>query len=60
MLAEQFNIKGYPTVFVVNPKGEMIFGPQKYIRGGAEIFMKGLEPIVEKDADRLTALKEND
>jgi protein disulfide-isomerase len=59
MLDEAFNIKGYPYVVVLNSKGEKI-AESKYLKGGAEFFMKQLTPIIERDADRLAALKEKD
>jgi hypothetical protein len=59
MLAELFSIKGYPMVVVMNPKGEKLL-ESKYMRDGPTYFMKQLTPIVEKDADRLAALKEQD
>jgi thioredoxin-related protein len=59
MLAELFSIRGYPTVVVMNPKGEKLL-ESKYLRGGPEFFMKQMIPIVEKDADRLAALREKD
>jgi protein disulfide-isomerase len=59
MLDEAFNIKGFPMVVVLNEKGEKI-ADSKYLKGGPEFFMKQLVPIVERDADRLAALKETD
>lgn len=59
MLDEAFNVKGYPFVVVLNEKGEKI-ADSKYLKGGPDFFMKQLIPIVERDADRLAALKEED
>lgn len=59
MLQESYNIEGYPTVIVVNPKGQELVR-SKYLGGGPEFFMKQMKPIIDKDADRLAALKEND
>lgn len=59
MLADLFDIKGYPMVIVVNPKGEKIL-ESKYLKGGPEYFMKQMTPIIDRDADRLAALKEQD
>jgi len=59
MLDEAFNIKGFPMVVVLNEKGENI-AQSKYIKGGPEFFMKQLTSIVDRDADRLAALKEQD
>lgn len=59
MLDEAFNIKGYPYIIVLNPKGEKLV-ESKYLKGGADYFMSKLTPIIERDADRLAALKEQD
>jgi thioredoxin-related protein len=59
MLAEMYNIRGFPMVVVVNPKGEKLL-ESKYLKGGPEFFMKQMTPIIDRDADRLAALKEND
>jgi hypothetical protein len=59
MLADLFNVRGVPLVVVVNPKGEKLLD-SKYLRGGPEFFMKQMTPIIDRDADRLAALKEQD
>jgi thioredoxin-related protein len=59
MLAEQFNIRGFPYIVVINPKGENIVHTT-YMMGHPDFFMKQLTPIIAKDADRLAALKEKD
>jgi thioredoxin-related protein len=59
MLDEAFDIKGFPMVVVLNEKGENI-AESKFLKGGPEFFMKQLVPIVDRDADRLAALKEKD
>ena len=59
MLDEAYNIKGFPMVIVLNEKGEKI-ADSKYNKVSADYFMKQLVPIVERDADRLAALKEQD
>ena len=59
MLAEQFNIRGFPYIVVINPKGENIVHTN-YMMGHPDFFMKQLTPIIAKDADRLAALKEKD
>jgi thioredoxin-related protein len=59
MLAEQFSIRGFPYVVVLNPKGENVVHTT-YMPGHADFFMKQLTPIIAKDADRLAALKEKD
>jgi thioredoxin-related protein len=59
MLAEQFNIRGFPYIVVMNPKGENLVHTN-YMFGHPDFFMKQLTPVIAKDADRLAALKEKD
>ena len=59
MLAEQFNIRGFPYIVVLNPKGENVIHTN-YMMGHPDFFMKQMTPIIDKDADRLKALKEKD
>lgn len=59
MLDEAYHIKGFPMVVVLNEKGEKI-ADSKYNKVSADFFMKQLIPIVDRDADRLAALKEQD
>ncbi len=54
-LAEQFNIRGYPTIIVLNPLGQRV-GDSKYMKGGSEVFLKELSAIIKKDTDRRAML----
>jgi thioredoxin-related protein len=47
-LADQYAIRGYPMVIVVNFMGQRI-GDSKYMAGGAEFFVKQLDQIVRND-----------
>jgi thioredoxin-related protein len=59
MLADLFNIRGFPTVIVLNPLGQKLFD-SKYIKGGADLFMTQMERLIQHDMDRLAKLKEED
>ncbi|HET6251223.1 MAG TPA: hypothetical protein VFE47_26305 [Tepidisphaeraceae bacterium] len=51
MLAQMYNIKGFPSVFVLNPQGQKI-GDAKYMKGGPEEFIKQLDAAVKNDEER--------
>jgi protein disulfide-isomerase len=47
-LAEQFAIRGFPTILLLSPEGEMI-GKTGYRRGGAEAYVEHLKDILGSD-----------
>ena len=47
-LADQFAIRGYPTVVILNFMGQRI-GDAKYMKGGPEFFIKQLDQVVRND-----------
>jgi thioredoxin-related protein len=57
MLADLFNIRGFPTIVVVNPLGQKLVD-SKYMKGGPAPFLSELDPILRNDALRRTALKD--
>jgi thioredoxin-related protein len=57
MLADLFNIRGYPTIVIVNPLGQKLVD-SKYMKGGPGPFLAELDPILRNDALRRTALKD--
>ena len=59
MLAENFNVPGFPYVVVVNPLGQKLL-QSKYLKGGPEVFMKQMQKIIANDQDRLAVLREKD
>lgn len=56
-LADLFNIRGFPTVAVVNPLGQKLV-ESKYMKGGPGPFLSELSPIIQHDIDRRAALKD--
>ena len=58
-LAEQFNIRGYPSIIVLNPLGQRV-GDAKYQKGGSEVFLNELSAIVKKDTERRAMLAGDD
>lgn len=56
-LAEQFNIRGYPSMVLMNAKGQKI-GTAKYMPGGPAAFLKELEDLRRRDFDRRTLTSE--
>lgn len=57
MLADMFGVKGYPTVVVLNPKGQKILDG-KYMKGGAPVFVAEMKKAIQKDKDRRTLLSQ--
>jgi thioredoxin-related protein len=47
-LADQYAVRGYPMVVVLNFMGQRI-GESKYMKGGPEFFIKQLDQIVKND-----------
>jgi thioredoxin-related protein len=56
-LAEQYNIRGYPSIILLNPKGQKV-GTAKYMAGGAEPFIKELDELRRKEFDRRTLVSD--
>jgi thioredoxin-related protein len=49
-LAERFNIRGFPTVVVLNAQGKKL-GESKYMKGGPDAFLKQLDAPLRDDAE---------
>ena len=56
-LADLFNIRGFPTIVVVNPLGQKLV-ESKYVKGGPKIFLSELDPLIQSDIYRRKALKD--
>lgn len=56
-LADLFNIRGFPTIAVVNPLGQKLVD-SKYRKGGPTPFLAELDPIIHADTVRRAALKD--
>jgi thioredoxin-related protein len=57
ILAEMYGVRGYPTVVVLNPKGQKILDG-KYMKGGAPLFVSEMKKQIQKDKDRRTLISE--
>jgi len=58
LLAEMFGIRGYPTMMVLNPKGQKIIEIPKYQKGGSTLFVSELKKQIMKDRDRRTLISQ--
>jgi thioredoxin-related protein len=47
-LADQYAIRGYPTVIILNFMGQRI-GESKYMKGGPDFFLKQMDDVVKND-----------
>jgi thioredoxin-related protein len=56
-LAEQFNIRGYPSIVLINAKGQK-FGTAKYQTGGPDPFVKEIDQLRRKDYERRTVMSD--
>jgi protein disulfide-isomerase len=56
-LADLFNVRGFPTIVVINPLGQKLLDA-KYMKGGPGPFLHELDPILQNDAIRRAALKD--
>jgi thioredoxin-related protein len=56
-LAESFNIRGYPTIVLLNAKSQTM-GTAKYMPGGPEAFIKEMEDLRRRDYERRTLVSE--
>ena len=56
-LAEMYNVRGYPTVIVLNPLSQRVVDA-RYMKGGPTVFLSELGAVIEKDRDRRASLKD--
>jgi len=56
-LAEMYNVRGYPTVIVLNPLTQRVVDA-RYMKGGPAVFLSELDTVIQKDRDRRAALKD--
>jgi len=56
-LAELYNVRGFPTIILLNPLGQKV-ADAKYMHGGPGPFLAELDRVIRNDADRRAALKE--
>ena len=47
-MAEDFGVRGFPTVFVLNPEGKMV-AKTGYQQGGASAYVKHLKKLISSD-----------
>ncbi|MCK4886131.1 MAG: thioredoxin family protein, partial [Planctomycetes bacterium] len=45
-LAKKFDIRGYPSVIILNPDGQLV-GRTGYVRGGVKEFLAGVKQMME-------------
>ncbi|MDB5294207.1 MAG: thioredoxin family protein [Phycisphaerales bacterium] len=57
MLADMFGVRGYPTVVVLNPKGQKILDG-KYMKGGGPVFVSEMQKQIRADKDRRTLISQ--
>jgi thioredoxin-related protein len=50
-LAAKYKIRGYPTIIILSPEGELV-GQTGYQPGGAEKYVEHLKSIVAKKSDK--------
>ena len=56
-LADSFNVRGFPTVVVVNPLGQKLLN-SKYMRGRPKFFLSEIDSVLQSDNLRRQALKD--
>jgi thioredoxin-related protein len=56
-LAEAYNIRGYPSIVLINASMQKI-GTAKYMPGGPEAFIKELNDLRQRDFDRRTLVSD--
>lgn len=56
-LAEMYNVRGYPTVIVLNPLSQRVVDA-RYMKGGPSVFLSELDAVVQSDRDRRASLKD--
>lgn len=56
-LAEMYNVRGYPTVIVLNPLTQRVVDA-RYMKGGPAVFLSELDAVIQKDKDRRASLKD--
>ena len=56
-LAEMYNVRGYPSVIVLNPLAQRVVDA-RYMKGGPAVFLSELDRVIQQDKDRRAALKD--
>ena len=47
-LAQQYGVRGFPTIVILDPTGEKELGRTGYVRGGPAAFIAGVKKIIGK------------
>jgi thioredoxin-related protein len=58
-LAEMYNVRGYPTVVVLNPLGQKV-SDAKYEKGGPGPLLAQMDEVIKKDTERRAMLANED
>jgi thioredoxin-related protein len=58
-MAEMYNVRGYPTVIVLNPLGQKV-SDAKYEKGGPGPLLAQLDVVLKKDTERRAMLANQD
>jgi thioredoxin-related protein len=58
-LAEMYDVRGYPTMIVLNPLGQQV-SDAKYMKGGPGPLLAELDDVIKKDNERRAMLNNTD